>query len=317
MMSRQQGVVIGVGAVLVLACAGISAVLLLACMKSAENKESLDAKYQDLKKVYAAAIFPDDANIAQIRDDQKVLGAWLGTASNELAQSKIEMKTLTRVQFKSRLEKDIREMVKQVNDSGRVRVAADFWFGFEQYKGEVLPPDSAEVVSRLNQQLDIIQQLVGVLCEANIARLDTVGREVFEGTTEGAAASPAPRTLRRDRQQGAAPGGGGAAVSSAANLALEEMFDRQRFTVQFLAYPETFTDVLNRLSAMGLFVVIAEMEMKKTGDSIQRPEAKKNPNAKPGEEGADAGAVHIVTNPRSEPPFSVRLSLDVYSFKGV
>ena len=319
MITRQQGMAIGVGAALALMCAGISVVLVLALMKSNENKAKLETAAQDLKRMYQAKIFPDDANIAQTQTDQKTLEAWLGDATNELAKSEMPMKKLSPSQFKDRLEEEIREMVKQASASGKAgRVAADFRFGFDKYKEGVLPPENEAVVSRLNQQLDIIRLIVDELYAANINKLEEVGREVFEDGETAAAQPSQPQSSgrTRNRSQAVTPsaGGGSAVASSALNPALEGLFDRQRFTVQFQAYPEAFADVLNRLSVMPLFIVVSDMEMKKTGDSILRTESKPNA-AKPKEEAAEV-KVQVVTDPRREPPVSVRLSLDVYSFKG-
>ena len=323
MISRQQGIVIGGGVLLGLACIGIGVVFVMALTKSQETKAKLDTTYQALTKLYQAKIFPDDQNIAQIRDDQATLETWLASATNALAKSEVPSTKLSPSQFKARLENEIREMTRQLNE-GLDRVAADFRFGFDRYKGGELPPDTDAVMIRLNQQLDIIQQIVGQLEEANVVKLDGVTREVFEDGEVAAQPqnTPPPATRRGQRNVSAAPAGGGAVVkSSAANPELEALFDRQRFGVVFQAHPETLADVLNRLSAMELFVVLAEMEVKKASDSVQGSEQRKKGSAaaaKSKDEVADAPVGRqIVTNPESEPPVSVRLSLDVYSFKGV
>jgi hypothetical protein len=97
------------------------------------------------------------------------------------------------------------------------------------------------------------------------------------------------------------------------------MFDCQRFTVAFQAHPDTLVEVMNKLAAMDLFVAVSDMEIKKAARSDQPKPAtgtKPTPNAQPVDVFAPASA-QFVTNPEDEPPVSVRLSLDVYSFKGV
>ena len=326
MISRQQGIVIGGGVLLGLACVGISVVFVLALRESQATKTKRDAAYQDLTKMYQAKIFPDDQNITQIRDDQQTLETWLVSATNVLAKSDVPKEKLSPSQFKSRLENEIREMTRQFNE-GNPRVGAEFRFGFDKYKGGELPPDADDVMIRLNQQLDIIQQIMTQLVEAKIVKLDDVTREVFEdGGTSGQPQQNAPAAGRRTQRatSAAAVSAGGASVvkSSAANPELEVLFDRQRFGVMFQAHPEMLADVLNRLSSMDLFVVLAEMELKKATDSVfGSNELRKKVgvgSAKSTEDatGAPVGG-QIVTNPESEPPVSVRLSLDVYSFKGV
>jgi len=325
-MNRQKGIVIGVGAVLALACAGIGVFFVLVLMRSQEAKSKRDTAFQDLEKFYKAKIFPNDKNIAQTHDDQATLEAWYESVSNQLAKSEIPLTELSPPVFLQNLENDIREMMRQTNAQGRpARVAAEFRFGFDRYK-EGKPPDRSEV-PRLNQQLDIIKLLVHELNEANILKLEGIAREVFEGgdsaTAESGGGGPG-RVRNKDKVQG---GGGGAVTagpvqSDAMNPVLADLFDCQRFTVVFHAYPDTLVDVLNRLSAMSLFVAVSDMELKKTGESLPRDRVKKETAAaKPGEQPLDPTPVpaanRTVTNPELEPPVSVRLSLDVYSFKGV
>jgi hypothetical protein len=69
---------------------------------------------------------------------------------------------------------------------------------------------------------------------------------------------------------------------------------------------------------MDLLIAVSDVEIKKTGDSIPRgTPAKRETAANPGELPVSEPTVKIVTDPELEPPVSVRLSLDVYSFKGV
>ncbi|MCL1921142.1 MAG: Amuc_1100 family pilus-like protein [Kiritimatiellaeota bacterium] len=316
-MNRQQGMMIGGGVLLGLACVGIGVVFVMALTKSQDTKMKRDTAYQSLAKMYQAQIFPDDANIAQIREDQKTLETWLESATNALAKSKLPVAKVSPSQFKARLNTDVREMIRALNEDS-TRVVADFWFGFDKYKGNEMPPGDEAVMSRLSQQMDITQQIVTQLLEAKVIKLDSVTREVFEDGEAGAA-QPVQRTSRPSRGTVVAPVASVAAVkSSATNPDLEALFDRQRFGVVFQAHPETLADVLNRLASLEeLFIVIVEMDLKKTGDSVVK--GKQPPSrgvaVKPAEE-AEVKGGQIVTSPESEPPVSVRLSLDVYSFKG-
>jgi hypothetical protein len=98
-------------------------------------------------------------------------------------------------------------------------------------------------------------------------------------------------------------------------------FSKQRFSFEFVARPAAFIEALNRLAAMDLFVVVAETEIRKTSDplAVVRGAAKKDAS------GANVAvdpatlthAERIVTDPELEPPVSVRLEVDVYSFEGV
>ena len=310
-MNRQQGIGIGVGVLLGIACVGAGVTFSMAFAKSQEAKTNLDTAFQDLQKMYKAKIFPNDANIAQIKEDQKTLEAWFEVATNQLSKSEVPLESLTPAQFKSKLEGDIREMVRLAAVQGQQsRVAPEFRFGFDRYKDGVLP--EKDDVPRLNQQLDIIKLIVEQIYNANIVKLDAIEREVFE--TTAAKEEPAPTARRKNRDQG-----GGDVQAGALSPALAELFDSQRFTVAFQAHPDAFASVLNSLSAMNLFIVISDVEIKKA--ATLRSDQPKKDAAKPAvEQPADWTVTPVaqsVTNPLDEPPANVRLSLDVYSFKGV
>ena len=303
------------------ACVVAGVFFALAFAKSQESKTRLDEAKQSLVKIYGEKVFPDDKNIAQIKENQKTLEEWFASATNQLAKSEVPLANLTPAQFKQKLVGEVREMIQLSSPQGvAARVNADFYFGFDRYKDGMLP--EKDDVPRLNQQLDIIKLLVEELNHANIVKLDAIEREIFEAdaAAAGTAESGRPRPPKNKPPSG---GGGGVTPASDAqpaglNPALADLFDCQRFTVSFQAHPDAFADVLNKLSAMSLFVVVAEMEIKKA--AMPRGDQKKETGAKPNAQAADAFApvsTQYVTNPEDEPPISVRLSLDVYSFKGV
>jgi len=318
MISQQVKTVVVVGAVLGLACAGVGVWFVMALTESRQKHSELVTAQNELRKLCNEKIFPNTSNIERVQEDQKALEAWIETTTNKLAKSDIPLTDATPAKFKSDLEDAIRELVRQSAVQGRsARVAADFRFGFDKYKGDVLP-EMADV-PRLNQQLDIIKLLVAELYAANVVKLDAVAREVFEGgaVVDTAASTTSRRNTNRTSNRPPDSGAAGAARPAAAG----DMFESQRFTVAFQAYPDTFADVLNRLSTMDIFVVVSEVEVKKTGEVAQaRRETATGAPQQPEflADGSDAPpAVQIVTNPQDEPPVNVRLVLDVYSFKGV
>ncbi|MCL2104133.1 MAG: Amuc_1100 family pilus-like protein [Kiritimatiellaeota bacterium] len=314
-MNRQKGMMIGGGALLAIVCVGIGVLFVMVLMKSQAVKGERDTAFQNLQKFYKTKIFPNDVNVKQMNADQGTLKAWLESATNQLAKSAIPMTKTSPAQFAQRLNEAIRKMVGQSNPSGRPpRVAAEFRFGFDRYKGGDLPEN--EDVPRLNQQLDIIQLLVNELNAANIVKLEGIDREVFEGGDSAESGGEPGRIRNKEKAQGS----GVQAEAEAMDPALEKLFDCQRFTLVFQTQPDTFADVLNRLSAMEMLVTVSGMEFKKMGDSVARERVAKRDTAaaRPGEKPLEPAAPErlIVTNPELEPPISVRLRVDVYSFRG-
>lgn len=321
MMNRPSAMVIVVGAVLGIACVGVGVWFVMALSESQQRKSELTTAQNEMERLCNEKVSPHADNIARTKEAQKELEAWIAGVTNQLSASDVPLTPATPAKFKSDLENAIRELVRQSADQGlTARVAPDFRFGFDKYKGDVLP--ETEEVPRLNQQLDIIKLLVAELYAANVVKLEAVTREVFEsgaGGQDSGAAAPGGRQRNRNRPPTGGTGPGTPAPTRAAAGA-DDMFDSQRFSVTFLAYPDTFADVLNRLAKMNIFVVVAEVDVKKTGDlMVVKKEAAARPPAVPAQP-ADPDAppvVHVVTNPLDEPPVNVRLVLDVYSFKGV
>ena len=320
MMNRPPKMVIIVGAVLGIACVGVGVWFTMALAESQQKNSERISAQNELDRLCNEKISPHISNIERTKEAQQALESWIAAATNQLEKSDVPLTAATPAKFKSDLEDAIRELVSQAAVQGQVsRVTPDFRFGFDKYKGDVLPetPD----VARLNQQLDIIKLLVAEFYEANVVKLEAITREVFEAG--GATESAAPVRIRNKNK----PSTSGAAASSAARPAAAgatDLFDSQRFSVTFLAYPDTFADVLNRLAKMDIFVVVAEVEVKKTGDSLVRgsgdkkdKEAVAKPPADPFADADARPSVQVVTNPLDEPPVNVRLVLDVYSFKGV
>ena len=323
MMNRPPKMVIVAGAVLGIACVGVGVWFTMALAESQQKNSERISAQNELDRLCNEKVSPHISNIERTQEAQQALESWIAAATNQLAKSDVPLTAATPAKFKSDLEDAIRELVSQGAVQGQAsRVAPDFRFGFDKYKGDVLPetPD----VARLNQQLDIIKLLAAELYEANVVRLEAITREVFESgaTKDDSSAPPVSRRASRNKPQ--TTGGTASAAARPAAAGATDLFDSQRFSVTFLAYPDTFVDVLNRLATMDIFVVVAEVEVKKTGDSIVRGSGDKKDSAGARPAAADPfadaeaqPAVRVVTNPLDELPVNVRLVLDVYSFKGV
>jgi len=316
----------GVGVVLGGACLVIGVLFFMALAKSSGAEEKRDSAYEQLKSLYQAKVFPSNTNIQRIKDDKAVLEAWVAEASNVLARASIRIEDLTPVRFKQELQKNVRALALEKSPSGKHFVAADFKFGFDRYLGgsDSLPQSSD--VAQLAQQLKLIHLIVRELYDAKIMNLTEVEREEFEtdATDPKQGAQPAVNSrraaaaVRRPGQQGASAK---PATSDEMDSSLTALLTRQKMTFGFQAKPATLIGVLNRLAAMDAFVVVSSIEFTKAEDGIIRAEQRKKAAA---EETKGTGALtaatpldRIVTDPVREPQMNVKLSVDVYLFKGV
>ena len=283
--------------------------------------ENCTMAYEEVQGIYQAKVFPNAENIARIKDDQRLLEEWLGTASNLLHRGDVPDKQSSPTGFKQKLQATVRVLsAHQGIVQGKV-VRSGFHFGFDRYLGESDSLPQAENVARLSNQLTIIERISKELYAANIMELRAVTRETFDDKEGGAqneeATTRRSSRRRRDTAQNSA-------VAEASAGPISEYFSRQRFSFEFQARPEVLIDVLNRLAAMELFVVVSEVEFKKTSDPLSLRSAKKETGRGPEVVGMavkdPAQMTHverIVTDPQLEPPVTVKLEIYVYAFEGV
>ncbi len=308
------------GGLMAALCAAAGWLLWSAVSVNNEAAEERNMNYDDLQRIYQASVFPSEANINRVREDKKALAEWLATASNLLHKGDLVIGKKTPAGFKQVLQESVRELSGHPGAVNGKIVGPNFYFGFDRYLGQSDSLPDQEHVDRLTFQLTVIEKICKELYAANIMELKSVAREVFDGGPSVQAAGTAPaarRRRRRDEGEAAPPAAQGTAAAA------EEYFSKQRFTFEFVTRPAAFIEVLNRLSALELFAVVAEVELRKSGDPLaERPAA----GGKDARSGADEAAVdpaslthvqRIVTDPEIEPPVNVKLELDVYSFEGV
>jgi len=315
-MKRHKIILIVCGIVLAAVCLGAGWLLFTALSAKSAAAVERNQAYEELQRIYRSKVFPSGENIARVGEDQKALEAWLATASNLVHKGDLCIDHKSPTGFKQVLQATVRELsVHPGANQGKI-VAAGFNFGFDKYLGQSDSLPASEHVDRLAAQLAVIEKICKELYAANILELKAVTRETFD---EVSAEQPREETSSRRRRRR-----DDAAAAPAAVRTESGYFSKQRFTFEFLARPSAFIEALNRLAALDLFVVVAEIEFRKTGDLLaQRNAAKKESADKAGDgkPAADPATLkhveRIVTDPELEPPVSVKLDVDVYSFEGV
>ncbi len=325
-MKRQQIVLIVCGALMAIFCLGAGWFLFSAMMERSAAADQRNEAYQQVQKIYGSKVFPSEENIARVNDDRKALEAWLTTASALVHKGDLLIDTNSPAVFKQSLQRTVRELSAQPGAIKGKVVDSGFSFGFDKYLGDSASLPEKENVWRLTQQLTIIEKICKELYAANILSLEKVQRETFDDVSldQPKEESGGRRRSRKDRQperKAAAPAG---MVSGAS-----EYYSKQRFSFVFQARPAALVEALNRLTAMDLFVVVSDTEFRKTDDPLLKRDTRKREKEAQGgvaAEGLGGAAVdlatvpheaRIVSDPELEPPVSVKLDIDVYSFEGV
>ncbi len=322
-MKRQQLVLIFLGVLMAAVCLGTGWFLFSAMLAKNAAAEERNQAYTEVQGVYQGKVFPSAETIERVHEDQKALETWLVSASNLVHKGDLQVEPKSPTGFKQTLQATVRALSAHPGAvSGKV-VGSGFHFGFDKYLGQSDSLPSAEHVDRLTRQLVVIEMLCKELYAANILELKAVSRETFEELAAPGQPreepQPSSRRRRRRDDEAASP------APAAAVREVSGYFSKQRFTLEFLARPSSFIAALNRLAAMELFVVVAETEFRKTDDPLAKrgvANKKKDGASQGGSEVAvdPATLTHIerlVTDPDLEPPVSVKLEIDVYSFEGV
>ena len=322
MMKRNKIISIVVLSVTILACGFVGWLLIKAIMDRNEAERQRNNDFTALKKIYAAKVFPSPENIERTVQDQKDLENWLKETAVLLHKGDIPESSLSPATFKQKLQASVRQLSNQPGIRKGKVVMPDFHFGFEQYLGESDALPKSEHVQRLTKQLSMIELISGELFAAKILALDTVGREVFETETPEVEEDTGSTSRRRRDRNKPSDSAQNAAPAAVARLQIPDgLVGKERFTFEFTATAEAFVDVLNKLAATDLFVVVAESTFQKTDDQLKAMETK--PGVGMEESGLKKDhaklsyAERTVTHPRTDPPVKVKLVIDVYTFEGV
>ncbi len=324
-MKRQKIVLIVCGALLGGVCLVEIWFLFSAMRVRSAAADERNAANDELRGIYGAKVFPSDANISRVNEDAKALQTWVEATSKLVHQGDLNVESNTPPVFKRNLTETVRMLSQHPGAVKGKIVDSGFTFGFDKYLGDSASLPERDDVWRLTQQLEIIKRVCRELFAANILSLDEVQREVFEeGKNEEDAQEKGGSSRRRRNRPEAGPAAPARRNPAASRAG--EFYSKQRFTFVFKARPAAFVEVLNRLAATDLFLVVAEVSLQKTDDPLLKWQAAGR--SETGRAGAEESvakvdlatiphAERIVTNPELEPPVSVRIELDVYSFEGV
>jgi len=321
-MNRQKLMMIIFGSVTGVLCVVAGVFVVLALSSASEAESQRNSLHDELQRIYQSKMFPNEANITRVQEDQKALEGWLGNVSNLLHVSEVAVdQTQTPVRFKQVLQNTVRSLIADPRAHKTV-IVSDFKFGFDKYLGESDSLPNKEHVVRLSQQLTVIQALADALLSCKISKLERIGREMFDDADADKDKQQETGGRRRARQTAAQQPQKQAVVKSAE---VSDLYAKQQFVLEFQARPAEFVQVINRLASMDLFVVVSEVEFQKTDDPMTQWEQRKKETSKKRaddtEKKVDLAKVphaeRIVSEPTLDPPVRVKVTLDVYTFTGV
>ena len=328
-MNRTRIIFVGLlVAMLVLLAAG-GYVLLRSTAAAREAREQRDAAFNRLAAIFQSNPFPDAGNAALMNSHVQRLVQMRTAMTNALVQRDVPLPELSPSRFIQELQTALRDRLQArapIVEGSRV-IPEGFTFGFDRYMAANAPMPAEADVPRLAQQLVMVENLVNEVYASQISALRGIEREVFEAA-DGTA--PAPAAAR--------PGNRARAGASASGI-----YHSQRFRLVVEGRQSTIGDLLNRIAAMPMFVVVQDVEMLKKGEDLRPPQAAEPAAAVPGAPGvslfgsppaaratASAGEAaapaeapvsdlppsrRLVSGREIDPLIEARIELDVFNFK--
>lgn len=307
----------------------------------AESAKELKEVVQKYKNINKAKPYPNKDNLKQLEKNLEIAE----TNSRKLIEQiqeggyVINSKQGTPGFFgneRSEMISRLTENAPESSDGTSVAVAG-LTFGFDKYKEDI--PDGKNV-SRLMQQLTMIEQLVNILYKAEIDKLQAVRREEFEDVVSAEEEEEEEYTSRRSsrRSRGRSSSSSGV-VNSGGPVKIEPFeqgvveTDRQRFEFEFLATQDSLSKVLNSIVQMKPYALVSKLSFEKADGKTDYtpPETEKKEDEGKGRSRRNvreqspeellANATYnfsrtsrLVSGRLREAPIKVKMAVDVFTF---
>lgn len=302
-------------AVLLLAAAGL---LFQGIRQFRDVSGQLNISRRMLSNLYQRDPFPSESNIVSEQQHLETLHAELDAMMQDLADGQVEPVQTAPLRFVEMFRDTSRRLAAAAEARGII-VPADAAFGFQRHRAGDLPNPSD--VPRLIQQLEIVDQLVNTLYEVGITELKSVGRQEFE-VRAAPVAGPAPGA------GGGLFGGGTPQPPVARDVAATEPpykvgilednadFASLRFTLEVTARESEFRDLMNRLAAHSMFIIVTHVEMNNRFVwTPMRTAPAGGERAAEQQSPANLARNARVATDGMQKPFQVRIELEVYRFR--
>jgi hypothetical protein len=261
-MAKKNMLVI-VGAVVAVAALGGSGFLLYTGFRNlTQNRSQLKSAVGKLQSYAESDPYPSQASIDQQRTNVKTLQAELARLIAQIQVNQTKIEPLQPSAFidllGSKMTKYRALALKQ-----KVSIPASYAFGFDKYceRGSELP--ASDSITNMTEQLEVLEEITRILCEASVQEIIKVGREEIEAkssddttpkeTSEPPSTADASNVVKFVSYEG-------------------ELYTKLFFTVEFKAKEAALIRVLNKFSAAKAFIVVNSMTVEKEGEDVARHE---------------------------------------------
>lgn len=316
--TKNQIALLAIGAVAAVAAIVMGFLIFGAFSAKSGAVEALDSAMANARRLCKAQISPTQEAVDALDANRDRHAEWFGAACEMASEGDRAIEeNLNEAAFKQQLIDDARELARLPGEANGAIVAPDFTFGFKDYiAGGVLP--EREKIPLLQRQWGDIKEIVRLLSGCGAAEITSI--EAKEEPKE----SEKPQTAAGKNAKKKAQAKAGDEESKAI---------RCRYELQFKAKPKALAATFNALVAAKRFAVVDAFSFSREEDMVARAlspdkgksaaagREKKRKRPRSGAESDDDAAVEIsaakkgvITDPKLEAPFVVRLSLSVYDF---
>lgn len=225
---------------------GVMGYLLYATQsRYSQTSQEYDSQVKELKRLEALKPYPEEANLKRFDEVRKAYGESVNSLQASMAGlSPAVEKAMSPTDFQNRLRDLVSEVLKSATTNG-VALPDGFYLGFEQYR-QTLP--DATVTPLLSQQLTQVEQIVRILINRKVDKLNSVKRAALPGES-GVLATPLP---------------GAAAEKPKATGA--ELIVRRVIEIGYTANPSAFRETLGQIVEAPRLFVIRALQVKNEVD---------------------------------------------------
>ena len=172
----------GVAGVLII---GSAVLLFLGCRNLAGARKKLDENKTTLDAFYKQNPFAATRNVKREDVNAEILKDWYSNLVESASADQLEVDVSSRSKFINMLSL-AKKRVEDRAEENDVKIEGDRGLGFEIYFSPESPVNLFDKVSRLVEQLTIVEETCNVLIDERVHRLYSFNREVFETAREGA-----------------------------------------------------------------------------------------------------------------------------------
>lgn len=313
-MKGQKIAIVTGAAVAVLLCLAGAWVAYVAFSKADTAKGARDETLKQIESIYRRNPFPSATNVWTVKNDRQKLDSWNRAMEQRLRAESAAAATndLTPSGFIDQLTATRRELLALAQSGGGKVLPDGFAFGFDQYLvASAMPrPDD---VRRLTLQLRMVDALVRQILASHVITLTQTDRDVFENPGAAPATTPAAPAGSGRHHHGST-----AAPVRVTAAATDGSYARQHFVLSFEGKEHALDDVLNRLAAMPMFVVVTDLEIHREERGLRLPPERAAVTEKEKEKPAALPrSQRVASGSDVAPLLKVQLQIDVYTFDGV